>query len=128
MCPSQLKSRQIVIEICSQPRKGGMAGVALLAEPPIMVIIFLVAGITGGRRALKNIIDVTGSTGYGCMRAGQFESRQAVVKAGIRPTGGCVAITTALAQVAIVGVILLVAGVAGGWRASPDVVHVTFGA
>ena len=72
----------------------------------------VVAAGTFLRRALKDIIDVTFFAGHADMRAGQFEGREIVVKAGGFPTTGLVTRAAILTELAVVGIILLVAGIA----------------
>ena len=52
------------------------------------MVVFLVAGKAGRRRALENIVDMAGSAGYVGVRAAQLESGLVVVKRSSAPALG----------------------------------------
>jgi len=56
-----------------------------------MVVVFGVAGETGGRCALEDAVLVAASAGHIDMCTGQFESREIVVEGRILPAGSGVA-------------------------------------
>ena len=87
-----------------------MAGAAILAEFPVVVIIFLMAGITGSRRAFKDIIDMAFSAFHLCMFAFQLEIKEIMVKSGGFPTRRLVASRAILAKPALMLIIFKMAG------------------
>ena len=62
-----------VIERGRFPGIRGVAGAAIGAQTAVMLIIFLVAGIAVGGRALENIVGMTAQTIGRDVLAGQFE-------------------------------------------------------
>ena len=64
-----------------------MADTAILAKLAIVMIVFLMAGKTAGRRTLENIVDMAFFTHSGGVNTGQLECRQVVIKRGGFP--GC---------------------------------------
>jgi len=64
------------------------------------------------RRALEDIINVTFFASHADVRAGQFEGREIMIKCSRFPTADLVTRAAILAELAIVGIILLVAGIA----------------
>ena len=124
MRAGQLKDRQVVVKPAPGPGLGAMAGGTILAQCSIVRIVFLVAGKTVGSGTLENIVDVAGRTQHVCMRAGQLESRQIVVKRGPGPGLGAMAGCTVLAQCSIVRIVFLVAGKTVGSGTLEDIVDV----
>jgi hypothetical protein len=97
----------------------------LALEKPLMKSRLVVAARTFLRRALENIIDMAFFAGHVDMRAGQFESREIVVKSGRFPTTDLVTCAAVLTKLAVVGIILLVTGIAILGCAFKDVIFVT---
>ena len=62
-----------MIKSCGLPGRGGMTGAAVRAKTAIMVIIFLVAGITVAWGAFKKIIGMTIFALYAAVSTGQFK-------------------------------------------------------
>jgi len=71
----QLEGGKVMVKGGWLPAFGGMAGAAILAKRAIMVIVFLMAGKAGSRRAFENLVDVTGGAFHCKMFAFQLESR-----------------------------------------------------
>lgn len=91
------------------PSLGGMAGSAILAELPIVLILLGMAGEAILWSALENVILVTVLAGNLAMPAAERESRQGVVKRGFFPGGGGMALGAVLSELASMGVIFKVA-------------------
>ena len=87
-----------------------MAGATVLAQRPIVAVITLVAGITIGGCALKDIVNVTFCAQGGDVHTSQFESRKIMVKRGRLPGRGGMTDTAVLPKLTIMMVILLMAG------------------
>jgi len=96
----------------------------LTLEKPLVKSRIVVTAGTFLRRALKDIIDVTFFAGHADMRAGQFEGREIVIKAGGFPATGLVTRAAILTELAVVGIILLVAGIAIFGCALKDLIFV----
>jgi len=77
--------------VCTFPVGGGMALGTICSKHALMEGWVGVTGRTGGRRAFKDAVHVTASTGYIDMSAGQFECREVMVEGCILPAGSGVA-------------------------------------
>jgi hypothetical protein len=93
-----------------------MAQIALLAILSFVEIIFLVTGKASGGRVFKNSGLMALRTIHCCMGAGQFEGEHIVVKFVMRPGYRSVAVSTALAILTFMLVILQMAGITIRWR------------
>ena len=80
------------------PGSSSVTSITVLTKLAVMVIIRLMTGITGGRCALEDVINVTSGTGCTDMCASQLENRNVVVKRGRFPGRSGVAGCTILAQ------------------------------
>lgn len=125
VCAGQWESRQIVVKCCRQPAAGGMAGGAVRTEPAIVIVILLVAGIAVGGRTPKDVVDMTVLTGDCSVFTGQFEGEQIVIYVGRQPAGGGVAGGAVCSELAVVFIILLMAGIAVGGCALENVIDMT---
>ena len=76
--------------------------------------------------ALENIVYVALGAFYVGMRTGQLEGCLGMVEAGFFPVVRCVTAATIGAELALVGVVLGVAGCAILWRTFEDIVDVAF--
>ena len=109
------------------PGGGDMACSAILPQSTIVTVIFLVAGETSRRRAFEDIIDVAIGAIHADMGASQGESRLGVVESDFIPCIGHVAGGAILPKAAIVVIIFLVAGKAGGRGAFEYLIDVALG-
>ncbi len=114
MFTHQRERRLAVVEAGVFPAGWGMAGGAVGAELPVVLIIFGVATVAILRRVFICIVDVTGFALHIGMPIHQREAGQIVVEGGIIPIGGVVAHRAVGAELAIVVVVFGVATVAIG--------------
>jgi len=121
----QLEAGVLVIERGRRPAIGGVTLRALRAESAAMRIILCVAGGAVHWRALELSIDVTGCAIHCRVPAGQLEGGIIVIEYGRLPAAGRVAGRAVRAKLAIVRVILEMAGDAVHWRAFELSVDVT---
>ena len=108
----QLECRFGVIEGSLIPTGSGVAGGAVGAELALVGFIFRVAGIAGLRGALVLPAHMAGSTIHSYVFAGQLECRFGVIEGNLIPTGSGVAGGAVGAELALVGFIYRVAGIA----------------
>ena len=104
-----------MVESNRLPVRGNVTGGAILAEGPIVMIIFLVAGVTIRGGALENAVKVTFLAVDCGMGAGQGEIQFRVVESNRFPIRSDVAGSAVLAKSACMMVIFLMAGKASGW-------------
>ena len=86
-----------------------MANAAILAEFPVMVVIFLMAGVTIGWSALENIVHMTIRTLHLRVLPFQFEFQKTVVKCGRLPACSLMAYCAIFPESAFVGIVLQMA-------------------
>lgn len=79
MCPGQREPRQVVVKGCRQPSACGMAGVAIPAEPSVVVVILPVAGEAVARCGFKIPVDMATRAGNPGMFPGEFERKEVMV-------------------------------------------------
>ena len=84
-----------------------------------------VAGYTSGVRALEHTVLVTLLTGDTHMRARQREVGEVVIKVGIFPIIRGVTATAVRAELTVVFIVLLMAGVTIGGRTCEDIILMT---
>jgi len=89
-----------------------MAGTASLTKLTFVCIILGMAGVAVSGCTLENVIDMTAGTSYLSVFAGQFKGRQVVVKGCGQPTVGRMAGTAIRTELAVVMIILGMAGIA----------------
>jgi len=89
-----------------------MTGITVRTVLPIMAVIILMAGMAVVGSTHENAIDMTALAGRVRVLTGQLESGQVVVECRWCPAGGGMAATATYAVLAVVSVILLVAGIA----------------
>ena len=106
----------IMIENRLVPRLLPVAGFTLLAKPADMNIPYRVAIYTLFRRVLVLPCDVTGIARHLLVCKFQFKVRLSMVKPGLSPTSGFVAILALLSQVTLMNIILGVTFVTGLFR------------
>jgi hypothetical protein len=82
MRAGQFESRQIMVEGRRFPGGCAMARTTVCSKTTAMVIVFCVAGVTGGRRAFEDCVLVALITIGVEMGTGQFEGREIMVKCG----------------------------------------------
>jgi len=99
-----------VVEGGREPAVSSMAGLAGGAKLAIVFIILCVTGVAAGRGAFEDVIDVAAGARHAGMLASQFEARQVVVEGGRKPAGSGMAGATVRAELAVVGIVHLVAG------------------
>ena len=97
--------RQAVIEADILPAIGRMAALAVLSEAPLMSIIAGVAGGTVLRCALEHAVQMARLACDLGVRSGKWESRQAVIEAGVLPAIGHVAALAVLTEASLVSII-----------------------
>jgi len=107
------------------PSGGGVAGPTVRTELPSMRVAIFVAGIAVNGSALVNIIGMATCTGGRGVFAGQFEVGHIMVEGGRFPGGGGVAGTTVCTELAIMTIILLMAGIAVGGCTLEDIIAMT---
>jgi hypothetical protein len=93
-----------------------VAGFTLLAKPADMNVPYRVAIYTLFRRVLVLPCDMTGIARHLLVRKFQFKVRLFMVKPGLSPTTGFVAILALLSQVSFMNIILGVTFVTGLFR------------
>ena len=123
--PSQRERRGRMVDRSPDPGGGSVALCTGLAHGRRMrlSVIGLMAGRTGGGRTFVDTVDMTGCAGRGGVSSCQREGRLGMVHSSLGPVGGAVAGIALLAVGPIVGVIFLMAGIAGGGCPVPDAVH-----
>jgi hypothetical protein len=99
-----------------------MARTAVLAKLAVVGIILGVARIAGGIEGGENVIQVTLRAFQAGVRSGQRKFRLRVVEGGRQPGGGGMALIALRAELAIMSVILGMAGIAGGIQGGEDVI------
>lgn len=122
----QRKGRLAVIEGHVFPAAGIVASLALRSKATIMVIILLVTGIAERWRALERTILMASLTFHVDVRTGQREGRFAVIERHILPAAGVMAGLTLRAKLAIVMIILAMAGKTIHRRAAIRTTGMTF--
>jgi len=122
VCTGQRESRDGMIEGSRFPTAGRMAGGTVRTEPAIVIVILPVAGIAVGASTLKDIVDMTVLTGDGVVFAGQFESEQIVIDSGWQPASGSVTGCAVCSELAVVFIIILMAGIAIAGCALEDII------
>jgi len=75
MSPGKFKNRQVVIKGSGQPTGGGMTGGTIGTQASLVSIVGSMTGITGGRCAFVDTIDVTTGATDTDMLSGQFKGR-----------------------------------------------------
>lgn len=141
MCSGQGEARGGVIKVCIRPRCCRVALLAILREVRLHVIglrrsleISQVAAHAGGVGAGQVVVAIYVALGalQAGMRAGKREARGRVIKGGICPRGGVVALLAGLRESALRVIrigraveIFHVARSTSGWSASELAVHVT---
>src|SRR5512139_1126222 len=107
----------VVVEQDITPGLGVVAGLALLAKTFLVLVILPVAGHAGHRRALEGIVPMAIGTLGLRMLVLEPEAGLVVIKLRLLPVGFRVAIRALRTQLALVCVVLLVAGNAACLRA-----------
>jgi hypothetical protein len=120
---SQFEGRQVVIKSCGQPAAGRMAGPAIRAELTVVVIIFSMTGITIGRGAFIDIVDVTTGTRHLDVFTRQFESGHVMVKGRRQPATRRMAVPTVCAKQGRVRVALFMTGSTIRGRTLEDTIY-----
>jgi hypothetical protein len=110
MCPVQLESSIIVVEGGRSPRVGGVALGAVLAELSAVRISLRVTDAADLGGALEYTAEMTGGTVYGNVRTGQFKGGFVMIEVGGFPGTGDMALSAIVAKLALMGVIIFVAG------------------
>ena len=108
----QLEGRDVMVKRSRFPGCGRMAIGTNLAKGPVMLI--LMAGDTGRRCALEDIIDMALRTSHANMHTGQLKGRAVMVKRSRFPGRGGMAASAALAHGTIMLVVAPMAGVTIG--------------
>jgi hypothetical protein len=116
-----------VVECCRCPCTGSVAGTAIRSETASVSVVFLMTGIAITGSAFVDIVDMAIAAGYRCMRAGQFESGQIVVKGGGSPGSGCMAGPATCPVAAGVIIVVLMTGIAVAGCALVDVIGMAIG-
>jgi hypothetical protein len=111
MCTGQLEGRQVMVEGGGSPGGGGMAGGAVGAELPLVVVVRGVTGVTVGGGALVDVANMAGGTGHTDMRPSQLKGGQVMVEGGGSPCERGMAEAAIGAEGTLVGIIGGVAGV-----------------
>jgi hypothetical protein len=88
-----------------------MAGITECTVLPAVRVVFLMTRITIARSALEDSIDMATQAINIDVLAGQFEGGETVVEGRGCPTGGCMATPTTGTILAVMGIILVVAGI-----------------
>jgi hypothetical protein len=110
------RERMRATELGRSPGAGSMAIGAGRAKQARVRGRFGMAGDTIAPRPGEDIVEVTRLAGHLGVRPGQGEVGQSVVKGGRLPIGWRMAGGAILAKLALVGIVLLMAGVTAGWR------------
>lgn len=120
----QLESCQVVVKPGRFPGVGIVAGFAILAKGPIMMIIASVTGIAVHWCALEDIVQVAALTQRITMRTSQLKDRTVVVKIGRLPSLGTMTTFTLLTQAALVRIIIDVTAVTARRCTLEDIIKV----
>jgi hypothetical protein len=91
---------------------------AVRAILPLVLIVFLVAGVAIGWRTFENVVGMTILTGYGGMLASQWKSCQVMVNGGRSPPFGFMAGGTIRADPVRMRIIFLMTGSTICWRSA----------
>jgi len=106
-----------VVEVLSLPGGVNVTPLALGAEPAVVLVVFLVAGVTHTARIREQLRRVALGTRHGLVFTGQRKFRFLVVETrSLFPGLDVVASLAAVAQLVLVHVVLLVTPGAGGRR------------
>ena len=89
---------------------------AVRAILPLMLIVFLVAGVAIGWRTFEDVVGMTTITGYAGMLASQWKGGQVMVNGGRSPAFGFMAGGTIRADPVRMRIILFMTGSTIGWR------------
>ncbi len=90
-----------------------------------MVIIFRMAGITIGRCALVDIVDMAAGTSHLAVGSCQFKGRQVVIEGRWKPTTGRMTEGTVRSILPTMRIVLCMAGITARWGASIGVIGMT---
>ena len=118
----QFEGGQVVVEGGWFPGGGCVAGSAACTVPTSMGVAILMTGIAVVWSALVEAVDMATRASHRGVFTGQFEGGQVVIEGGWFPTVYGMAGTTSRAKVAVVIVVLLVAGIAVAGSAMVDMV------
>jgi hypothetical protein len=116
-----------MVEVGRFPGAGRVAGTAIGAILAVVVILLGMTGVTIGRSPLVNAIDM--ATGTICLGvcSGQFEGGGIMVESSRKPAIGCVTSRAAGAELAVVRIVLRMAGITSGGGALENTVGVATG-
>jgi len=106
----QREAGVVVVEGCAPPAIGRVTGTAVRAELAVVCIPVGMTGVTVFRRALVNPVGMTGGTGRIGVSPRQRESGVVMVEGSPAPAIGVVTGAAIPAKLAIVFVVLLMAG------------------
>jgi hypothetical protein len=110
MCPGQREPRQVVVKGRRQPSACGMAGSTIPAEPSVVVVILSVAGEAVAGCGFEILVDMATCARNVDMFPGEFERKEIMVDVDRQPSGGGMTQGTIHTELAVVLVILLMAG------------------
>ena len=111
MFPRKRESGVIVIEGHVSPTAGVMAGTAVCAELTVVVVPVRVAGITIRGRTFIHSIHMTGTALNACVFSRKREGGVVVIEGHIVPAAGVVTGTAVRAELAVVLVLICMAGI-----------------
>ncbi len=125
MFAGQFEGEQVVVDGGRQPTRRRMAGAAIRTKLSIVLVILGMAGVTTGRCAFEDVVDVASLAGDRDMFTFQFEGEQVVVDGGRQPTRRCMAVAAIRTELTFVLVIFGMAGIAVGGSALENMVDMT---
>jgi hypothetical protein len=108
--PDQLEGDSVMVKGGRLPTGCSMAGLAVRAQLTLVRIIFAMTGRAASRRAGEELVFVAARANRLLVFTGQLEGAGIMIKRGRLPEGSIMARSAVRAQLASMGIILLMAG------------------
>ena len=114
-----------MVETRREPAGGCVTGRTVCAKLTGVLVVVSMTGITIGRRALENVVDMATGASHLDMFTSQLESQQIMVEIRRKPACGCVAGRAGRAELTVVDIFRSMTGKTVGGCASIDIIDMT---